>query len=351
MLNFALHENADAIGALEGSLDALAEADSSPFSAAAWLRAWWEAFGAGTPVFAAVRDETGALRAGALFVRGGDGSLRGAANEHSPDWDVAAGGDEEARAALWRGLGADGVRGLTLPVLRAPESPAAARRGLAEAGFRTVPEAVRESPYLALPGSYDELLAGSSSNFRSQVRRRTRQIEKAGDARFVAVTGGERIDELVDALIRVEASGWKGREGTAIASEPEAVRLYRAFAHAAAEHGWLRLYALELDGEVIAADLGCAAGGIGFLVKTGFDESFGKLSPGLVLRAKVLEASIEEGLHGYDFLGGPEPYKLRWTTTVRPRVTLRAVRGRDAWVAGGVSALRRGRAAVRALRA
>jgi CelD/BcsL family acetyltransferase involved in cellulose biosynthesis len=88
----------------------------------------------------------------------------------------------------------------------------------------------------------------------------------------------------------------------------------------------------------VAADFGVAVGGTGFLMKTGYDEDLGRLSPGLVLRAEVLRASIEEGLSAYDFLGGTETYKLQWGAVPRPRVELVAFRGplealRWAWLA------------------
>ena len=138
---------------------------------------------------------------------------------------------------------------------------------------------------------------------------------------------GEDLDRALDALLRMEASGWKGREGTAMLDDPPLERLYRAFVARAARRGWLRLYVLELDGRAVAADLHCSFSGQGFLLKTAFDEDHAALSPGLVLRADVLRASIEEGLRGYDFLGGSEPYKLRWASEVRQRITLMAFRG------------------------
>ena len=77
----------------------------------------------------------------------------------------------------------------------------------------------------------------------------------------------------------------------------------------------------------VAADLNCRFAGGTFLLKTGFDERYGAFSPGLVLRGEVLRAAIEEGARFYDFLGGPDHYKLRWTAELRPRVAVRAYRG------------------------
>jgi CelD/BcsL family acetyltransferase involved in cellulose biosynthesis len=323
---FFVHRGDAALALLGTEWDELAARVPTPFTTSAWLRSWWEALGHGEPLCAALHGDDGRLRAAALMQRGPFGGLVAAADVHSDDWDAVA-EDEPARAELWAGIGALEPRYATLTCLRDGASADVAARALASAGLRTHTTPGNRSPYLELPADEDAVLAGASRNLRSQVRRRRRQLENAGDLTFRTLAGVDELDAALDELERVEASGWKGREGTAIASSEETRRLYRRFAHEAARDGMLRVHLLELDGRVIAGDLGCSIGGVGFLVKTGYDEALGRLSPGLVLRAEVLRASVREGLRAYDFLGPDDSYKLRWTDTVRPRVTLRAFRG------------------------
>ena len=76
-----------------------------------------------------------------------------------------------------------------------------------------------------------------------------------------------------------------------------------------------------------AAELNCVFAGGTFLIKTGFDERYRRFSPGLVLRGEVLQAAIQEGSRFYDFLGGSDSYKLRWTSELRPRTAIKAYRG------------------------
>jgi len=207
-----------------------------------------------------------------------------------------------------------------------------ARAALGQAGYRLVERAGPRSPLVPLPDSWDELLAARSRNLRSQLGRRRRALEKRGELTLRTYSAPEEVGAALDSLLRIEASGWKSRAGTAILEDPPAERLYRSFARRAADQGWLRIYLLELDGKAIAGDLGCVFGGGAFLLKTGFEDSLGSLSPGLVLRGEALRASIEEeGCRFYDFLGPPDPYKLRWTTEVRPRLELRAYRGATAF--------------------
>jgi CelD/BcsL family acetyltransferase involved in cellulose biosynthesis len=272
-------------------------------------------------------DARGHLAAAGVFERVA-GGLRSASDVHSGDWDIVA-ADAHQRRRFWTALSDLGLRRLSLEGLRlGAEDGAAAQEVLSTAGYGVlVSEPQGGAPYLELPSSFEELLDARSRNLRSQWGRKRRRLERMGAVGLRQVTGGPTLDRDLQAFFRLEAAGWKGRNGTAILRERGAEALYRDFSRQAAEHGWLRLLLLELDGEILAADLSCALGGVGFLIKTAYDERRADLSPGLVLRGEALRLAIGEGLHGYDFLGGADRYKLQWTDDIRPRQSLRAYRG------------------------
>jgi CelD/BcsL family acetyltransferase involved in cellulose biosynthesis len=314
---------AAALGPVADRWDALAP---SPFLTVAWLDAWWDAFGTGERVTALVRDAAGELVGGAALLRR-RGRLEAAANVHSGDWDVvAAGGDAHAR--VWRAIAASAGATLRVEGL-VGEAPGTgdARRALRNAGYRLTERSRAPSPRMTLPGDANALLASVSRNLRSQVGRRRRALEREGELRLRTVTEGAEVAPALEAVLGLEASGWKGRAGSAILSDPATERLYRSFATAAARSGILRIYLLEAGGAVIAGDIGCSHRGVGYLLKTAFDEQRSRSSPGMVLRAEVLRACIEEGLREYDFLGGAETYKMQWGPVARPRVEIRAFRG------------------------
>jgi CelD/BcsL family acetyltransferase involved in cellulose biosynthesis len=319
-----LHDPRELLAAA-GAWNALAVAGGSPFLTAEWLSAWWNAFGSGQFTCLLLRDDRGGLRAG-VCCRRLRGRLSATANAHTGDWDAVA-ADDDARRILWRTVAGVGAGSLHLAAIRSPDSLDAACLAARQAGYSVVTATDARSPYLELPTLWGELLASVSHNLRSQLGRRRRALEQAGQLRFRTTTGEERLDLDLEAFLQLEASGWKTRAGTAILSDPRTERLYREFARGAARAGWLRLHLLELDGVPIAGDFGCAFAGGTFLLKTAFDEQYGRMSPGLVLRGEVLRTAIEEGSGFYDFLGGPDGYKLRWATDVRPRLAMRAYRG------------------------
>ena len=325
---FALSEGVDALAEHREAWDELAAQRPSPFLTYAWLSHWVNVRTPHGALCATLRGPGSRLLAGGVFCRTRKG-IAAAADVHSGDWDVVA-VDEHARRRLWAELASEPADwSISLRQMRAdaPETMVA-REALAEAGYGVV-RSIRQvpSPYVPLPSSFDELLSSRSHNARQQVRRNRRRLEGAG-GRYRTCTGGAQLERDLDSFLRVEASGWKGGEGTAILSQPETDRLYRGFVREAAERSWLRLHLVEIGGSTVAGALVVAIGSEGFFLKIGFDESYGHLSPGVALTAEMLRAAIDEGLSGMNLLGPMDRYKARWTDELRPREQLYFCPGR-----------------------
>jgi len=112
-----------------------------------------------------------------------------------------------------------------------------------------------------------------------ELRRQRRQLEERGDLR----THDRAHDAgAVEQFLALEASGWKGRAGTALASAG-----HRAFfgemARTFAADGRLQLLSLELDGTPIAMKCNVIAGDGIFCFKIAHDERFARYSPGIQL--------------------------------------------------------------------
>ena len=329
---FELSEDVHALTDHRDAWDRLAMSSPSPFLTHAWLAPWARSSRQHL-LCATVKGPGGELRAGALLRRV-PGGLASGAEDFGGDWDVVA-ADETARRALWEGIVSLKPPRLHLAQLRvgSPETVIASEV-LRRSGYGILPSVRTEAcPYVALPATFEELLATRSSKARQDVRRRRRKLEQAGRVRFRTTTGGPNLERDWKKFLTVEASGWKGQTKSAIVTRPGAKTLYDDFVHEAAERGWLRLGLLELDGSVIAGQLAVFLGGEGFGLKMGFDESYRDLGPGSVIIAETFREAIEEGLRGMDLLGDADPYKMRWTDQVRPRQRLRVVRGTPGRVA------------------
>jgi CelD/BcsL family acetyltransferase involved in cellulose biosynthesis len=197
--------------------DRLAELSDSPFLTIAWYSNWLRCFAADDGVALVLRAEDGTLLAGGCFREGRRGALSNAVNEHSSNGGIVA-RDASARRLFWEEVAALGRPRLNLDLLIDGEDPAALpAEAISAAGYRTVEVAMEPSPWMDLPDSLEGLLAERSRNFRSQVGRKRRRLEKEGELILRVNRGDDRLEEDLDAFFALEAAGWKGEEGTGTA--------------------------------------------------------------------------------------------------------------------------------------
>ena len=116
------------------------------------------------------------------------------------------------------------------------------------------------------------------------------------------------------------AAGWKGNRGTAMVSTPTTRSFYTEIAQWLAARGALRLQFLRLDGRAFAFDFAVEQGDQHWLLKTGYDEGFHSDSPGVLLRASMIERAFERRIKRYHFLGKDDPWKREWTSKVEAQI-------------------------------
>ena len=142
-----------------------------------------------------------------------------------------------------------------------------------------------------------------------------RHLEKLGPVRLV------RLDEAdpvwLDRFFQMEAAGWKGKQGTAIACSPQSRAMHEAFAREAARFGYLTLYSLECAGEPVAMHFGLTMHGRYMVPKLTFDETKAEYSPGHLLLQEILRDCVDRGLVEVDFLGNTDDWKERWGKDIR----------------------------------
>ena len=121
---------------------------------------------------------------------------------------------------------------------------------------------------------------------RKEYRRLERRLAETGKLEFQELAPGAPPAALVgwlDEFLRLEASGWKGREGTAFASKEADRRYLEGIANEAFRRGRLMMLALRLDGAAIAMKVNFIAGDGAFAFKIAFDETYARFSPGVLL--------------------------------------------------------------------
>jgi CelD/BcsL family acetyltransferase involved in cellulose biosynthesis len=311
-----------ALESLSAEWEDLADRTSAPpFARPGWIAAWWRAFGRGRLEIRVERREDGRLAALLPVARERD-ACASPTNWHSPGFDLLA---ESAAAARRLSAALLGERARRVSLAFLPPDQAELVRAEANAqGRRVIQRTLARSPYLAIGGGWEEYRERLSKGFRDDLARSRRRLGERG-AVTLEVSTGAAPDALQQGF-EVEASGWKGARGTAIRSHPSLLRFYTDVALWAAERGWLRLAFLRLDGRALAFDLCLEHAGVHYLLKTGYDPSFAELGPGKLLREEMLARAFRERLRSYELLGAAEAWKLRWTSTTRPRELVQAFR-------------------------
>jgi CelD/BcsL family acetyltransferase involved in cellulose biosynthesis len=124
-------------------------------------------------------------------------------------------------------------------------------------------------------------LAVKAKHRRELERKRRRLAEELG-APLQAVDLADDAGAIED-FLRLEASGWKGRGGTAVASLEHEAEFFRAICASFRELGRLHLLSLQADGRrlAMACNLRAAEGVFG--LKIAFDERWRRYSPGAQL--------------------------------------------------------------------
>ena len=283
--------------------------DALPFLRPGWILPWVDAFGTGSPEAITV-ERDGELVALLPMQRRG-GRLCSVANWHSPVFGPLA-LDDAARDELLDKLFARGRSSVELRLLddrllaSIGDSARDARRRLRK---RTI----ASCPVVEMGDCFDTFERGLSRNRRRSLRRGRRQLEAEGEVTFDVHTGLYGLDAVLDELFAVEASGWKGERGSAIASNPNTHRFYTEVARWAAERGWLRVATLCLDGRAVASDYSIAFGGAWYSLKSGYDERYRRFGPGALLLREQLRHCCEEGVTSLELLGTEDAFKLSWT--------------------------------------
>jgi CelD/BcsL family acetyltransferase involved in cellulose biosynthesis len=291
-----------------------------PWSRPGWVLAWWRAFGTGTlGIHAVLRD--GQLVA-VLPLASRHGALVSPTNWHTPEFGGVAVDDDAARVLAAGVLGSTRLR----VDLAFVDPTAPVTRAIQEQAHRVHARVLQRSPYVELTGRWEDYERSLSGNLRRNVKRRGRRLHDAGEVTvdYIEATDDERLDALLDEGFRVEAAGWKGSGGTAIASRPETDRFYRDVAHWAARRGTLRLAFLRLDGRAIAFQLALEENGIYHFLKGGYDEAFHRFAPSKLLVRETLITLWQRDVQRFDFLGPEMEWKAEWARETRERVLMQA---------------------------
>jgi CelD/BcsL family acetyltransferase involved in cellulose biosynthesis len=182
------------------------------------------------------------------------------------------------------------------------------------------------TPTIALDGGWKDPESRFNAGRRSDFRRAERRAGEYGEVSFEILSPepGE-FDALFDEAVAVELRSWKGEAGTAIAADVAKESCFRHFFRSACERGTFRIAFLRIDGQAVAMQMALECLDRYWLFKIGFDEAFGRCSPGSLLMLHTIGWAAGRELKAYELLGNVEPWIAHfWTRERHECVCLRA---------------------------
>ena len=296
----------------------------TPFLTWEWLQAWWgQLRGSASLHVIAVRDGRELIgiapllsgRRGLPFSSSLEFLGTGHAGSDYLDLIIRKGRERDAIEAIAHSL--DSAQ-LALHLDNLPPSPLSEqlRQALAASGWTAIESSPDVCPFINLAGhDWDSFLATLGSSHRANVRRRLRALEADFTVRFALTATHEERRAALEALMAFHDRRFNER-GTAFCT-PELRAFHQDATRKAQDAGWLRMYALSLNGELAAVMYGFLRDRTFYFYQHGFSDAYANYGVGLALMGLTIRAAIDEGAAEFDLLYGHEAYKKLWAREAR----------------------------------
>ncbi|MGB7849190.1 MAG: GNAT family N-acetyltransferase [Candidatus Acidiferrum sp.] len=160
-------------------------------------------------------------------------------------------------------------------------------------------------------------LGGTSRHFRHELRRFNRLLETEIGTKPELIRHGNLDTAIFNEFLSLEAAGWKGQEGSAIASKQETRAFYGELARAMTESGHFSFHSFQANGTMIAAAYGVFTDQCFYPMKITYKEVLHRCAPGHLMFNSIFEECSAKGIGTVYFGGARDPYKTKWTSDVQ----------------------------------
>lgn len=158
-----------------------------------------------------------------------------------------------------------------------------------------------------------------SRGLRQSIRRAMRSLDSTGRALTIRLAESEReIEASLATYSRLESMGWKGKEGTAVRLGTKQGAFYSDMLRRMASRGMAGIYELHLGDRIVASQIVLRNARMLITLKTTYDESDARHSPGFVLDYLMLEREFaERRVAAVEYYTNASVELRRWGTAER----------------------------------
>ena len=132
-----------------------------------------------------------------------------------------------------------------------------------------------------------------NSNMKNNVRRWQARLAAHGEVTPVRLSAGDDAAKWLEQFLRLEAGGWKGKAGSALACREDDRRFAEQVFGEAFRRGRLLLTGLDLDGRPLARHWMLTGGEGAFTFKIAYDEAYAACSPGILAEVDNVRQFLE----------------------------------------------------------
>jgi Acetyltransferase (GNAT) domain len=142
----------------------------------------------------------------------------------------------------------------------------------------------------------DVLRDALSAKKLKELRRQRNRLAEHGAVRFSIARKPEEIRSAVEVFLALEASGWKGKRGTALVQNGGDLDFIRNATQGLAENGQCEIVTMHAGERPVAAAVVLRHLDRAFYFKLGIDEAFSKYSPGVQLTLDLTRHLCDEAV-------------------------------------------------------
>jgi hypothetical protein len=129
-----------------------------------------------------------------------------------------------------------------------------------------------------------------SRGHRKAIRRKERRLQERGEVAHVALGPGDDPKRWIGDFLRLEASGWKGRRGSALACTVQGTQFASESLMGAHARNRLQIVGIDVDGRPITRCCNLLAGAGAYAYRTAYDEAYAHYSPGIMAEIDTIRA-------------------------------------------------------------
>jgi hypothetical protein len=168
-------------------------------------------------------------------------------------------------------------------------------------------------------GTFEEYWRTRTHNLTHNLARQRRRFKQQNmSLQLFTNRAAEAMEQELTVYGRLESSGWKGKEGTAIAADNVQGAFYRKILEYFSGQQEAVTYRLDLHGRPIASALCLERAATLIVLKITYDENMPRCSPGLLLHEEMLKAIFnEKRVRVIEYYGQYTDWHRKWTSDIR----------------------------------